>query len=71
MPEHEHVDEHGEGLHRELRHREIGRAEAEEHHRHAVADGPERENGRHRRLREGRGNRAGDDDEDDEDVVRR
>ena len=28
MPEHEHVDEDGEGLDRELRHREIGRAES-------------------------------------------
>ena len=70
MPEHEHIDQHGEGLHRELRHREIGRAEAEKHHGHAVADGTEREHCRHRRSRDGRRNRTRDDDEDDEDVVR-
>ena len=69
MPEDEHVDEHGEGFHRELRHREVGRAEAEEHHGDAVADRPEREDRRHRRSRNGRRNRTGDDDEDDEDVV--
>ena len=63
MSKDEHVDEHGEGLHRELRHREVGRAEAEEHHGDAVADGSEREDSRHRRLREGRRNRAGDDEE--------
>ena len=71
MPEHEHIDEHGEGFHRELRHREIRRPEAEKHRRHAVADSAECEHGRHRRLREGRRDRTRDDDEHDENVVRR
>ena len=70
MPEHKHINEDGEGLHRELCHREIRRAEAEEHHGDAVADGAEGEHGRHRRSRDGCGNRTGDDDEHDEDVVR-
>ena len=62
VPEHEHVNEHGERLDRELRHREIGRAEAEEHHGHAVADRSEREHGRHRRSGERRRERTGDDE---------
>ena len=69
VPEHEHVDEYGERLHRELRHRQIGRAEAEEDHGDAVAHGAECEDGRHRRSRESRRNRSGDDDGDDEEVV--
>ena len=71
MPEDEHVDEHGERFHRELRHRQVGRAEAEEHHGDAVADRPQREDRRHRRSRNGRRDRTGDDDEDDQDVVGR
>ena len=69
MPEDEDVDEHSEGFHRELCHRKVGRAEAEEDDGDAVADRPKREDRRHRRARNGRGNRTGDDDQDDEDVV--
>ena len=50
MPEHEHVDEDGQRLDRELRHRQVGRAEAQEHHRHAVADRAQREHRRHGRC---------------------
>ena len=52
----------------ELRHRQVRRAEAEEDHRDAVANRPQRENGRYRRLCEGRRDCPGDDDDDDEDV---
>ena len=68
MPEHEHVDEHGERLDRELRHREIRRAEDQERHGHAVADDAEREHRRHGGLGERRRDRAGDDDDDDRDA---
>ena len=63
------VDEDGEGLHRELRHREVWRAEADEHQGDAVAYGSERENSRHRRLSERCRNRAGDDDDHDDYIV--
>ena len=68
VPEHQHVNQHREGLDRELRHREIGRAEHEEGRRDAVADRAEREHGRHGGSRMWR-RCSGDDDEDDEDVM--
>ena len=69
VPEHEHVDEHRERLDRELRHREIRRAEQQERRRHAVADHAEREHRRHGGLGERRRDRSGDDDHDDQHFV--
>ena len=69
VPEHQHVNDHSQRLDGELRHRQIGRPEQQERQGHAVADDTERQDCRHRRLGQRRGNRSGDDDDNDQDLV--
>ena len=69
MPEHQHVNDHGERLDGELRHREIGCAVQQECHGDAVADDAKRQHGRHGGFGQGCGDGTRNDHRDDQDFM--